>query len=140
MLVALTAFVCACQPDRARRHLGTVRHCASSRDLYSQAVGLMQKTDAARGVIRRQAGQLTFAGRGGAGLDLHDLHPPDASSSIPRSSPATSPRRRFDPMEIKTGNADLYLILPHDMLVSHQTADAAVDQHRHGPRHQRHAR
>ena len=23
-------------------------------------------------------------------------------------------------MEIKTGNADLYLILPHDMLVSHQ--------------------
>ena len=25
----------------------------------------------------------------------------------------------FDPMELKTGNADLYLILPHDMLVSH---------------------
>ena len=59
MLVALSAFTCAFQPDQ-RRHLGTVLHCASSRNLYFQAIALMRKTDACQGVIRRLAGKLTF--------------------------------------------------------------------------------
>ena len=118
MLVSLSAFVCACQPDRARRHLGTVLHCASSRDLYFQAVGLMKKTDAAGGVLRRLAGRSTFAAEEEQGSifttftrQMEFLDSPLVARNVASSS--------FDPLELKTGNADLYLILPHDMLVSH---------------------
>jgi type IV secretion system protein VirD4 len=118
MLVALSAFVCGCQPDRGRRHLGTARHCASSRQLFSQAVELMRKTDACHGLIRRQAGELTFAGEEEQGSifttfsrNTQFLDSPLVAHNVASSS--------FDPMELKTGNADVYLILPHDMLVSH---------------------
>ena len=117
-LVAFTAFVCGCQHDRATRHLGTVRHCASSRNLYSQAVELMQKTDACQGVIRRLAGQLTFP----AEEEQVSIFRPSARHTAFLDSPVVARNvasSSFDPMELKTGNADLYLILPHDMLVSH---------------------
>ena len=119
MLVAFAAFVCGCQPDRARRHLGTVRHCTSSRNLYAQAIELMQKTDACQGVIRRLGGQLTFPAEEELSSILSTFTRQTAflDSPIVARNVATS---SFDPMELKTGNADLYLILPHDMLVSHQ--------------------
>ena len=118
-LTAFAAFVCGCQHDRARRHLGTVRHLASSRDIYAQALEMMRKTDACQGVIRRQGGKLTFPAPDEFSSILTTftrqtdfLDSPLVARNVASSS--------FDPMELKTGNADLYLILPHDMLVSHQ--------------------
>jgi type IV secretion system protein VirD4 len=116
MLIALSAFVCGCQHDRERRHLGTVRGIAASRDIYFQAVELMQKTEAGHGVIKRLAGQLSFPAAEEQGSIFSTFaRQTQFLDSLPvaRNVAASS----FDPLELKTGNADLYLILPHDMLV-----------------------
>lgn len=117
-LYIFTAFVAACQPDRKRRHLGTVRHLASSKDIFDQAIDMMRKTDAAGGVIRMTAGQLTFPAAEEMGSILSTftrqtdfLDSPAVAANVASST--------FDPMELKTGDADLYLILPAEFLVSH---------------------
>jgi type IV secretion system protein VirD4 len=116
-LVALTAWVCGCQGDLERRHLGIVRGITSSRDLYNQAVQLMQQTDACQGVIKKLGGQIAFpADEEQASIlstftrQMAFLDSPAVLRNVQRSS--------FDPMELKHGNADLFLILPAGRLQS----------------------
>lgn len=118
MLVALSAFVCTFQKHRERRNLNTVMHCASSKDVFSQAIGHMRQTDACHGFLKRQAGKLTFpaAEEMGSIFSTFARQTEFLDSPVVARNVATS---SFDPMELKTGNADLYLILPHDMLISH---------------------
>jgi type IV secretion system protein VirD4 len=118
-LIALTAWVCGCEKDPNRRHLGIVRGIASSRDVYSQAVRIMQQTDACQGIIRKLGGQIAFPAEEEQASVLSTftrqtafLDSPAVIESVKRST--------FDPMEVKTGNADLWLILPEERLVSLQ--------------------
>jgi type IV secretion system protein VirD4 len=120
LLVALTAWVCGCQPDRERRHLGIVRGLASDRDLYRQALELMRQTDACQGVIKRKGGQVGFPAEEEESSILTTftrqtafLDSPAVLRNVRRST--------FDPLEqLKHGNADLFLILPANRLKSHQ--------------------
>ena len=118
-LVALTAYVCGCQDDRERRHLGIVRGIASDRDIYTKAIGLMKDTDACRGIIKMLGGQVAFPAEEEQSSILSTFTRQTAflDSPVVRRNVATS---SFDPMELKTGNADLFLILPHDRLQSLQ--------------------
>jgi type IV secretion system protein VirD4 len=119
LLVALTAWVCGCQKDRERRHLGIVRGIASSRDLYRQALDLMQKTDDCQGVIRLLGDQIAFPAQEEEASILSTftrqtafLDSPAVLRNVKRST--------FDPLDLKKGNADLFLILPANRLKSLQ--------------------
>jgi type IV secretion system protein VirD4 len=116
MLTGVSAFCMGCEHDRDRRNLGTVRAIASSRDIYTQAVKMMQTTDSCDGVIKRLGGILSFP----AEEEMSSIFTTLARQTEFLDSPpvirnVTS--SSFDPMDLKTGNTDLYLILPHDMLV-----------------------
>ncbi len=118
-LVALTALTCGCQEDRERRHLGTMRDIASDRDVYAQAVKMMQETDACRGVIRKLGGQIAFP----AGEEQASILSTFTRQTAFLDSPAVIDhvsRSTFHPMALKQGNADLWLILPEERLVSLQ--------------------
>ncbi|APW64297.1 Conjugal transfer protein TraG (plasmid) [Paludisphaera borealis] len=116
-LVGLTAFTIACETDKKRRHLGTVRGLSSSRERYDMALKVMGESDAASGVIRQLSGEMGFAAPEEQGSilttftrNLAFLDSPVVTRNVSTSS--------FDPMELKTGNADLYFILPHRRLTS----------------------
>jgi type IV secretion system protein VirD4 len=116
-LTALTAFVCACEHNKKRRHLGTLRGIASTREIYNQAVEVMSQTEGFNGVIRRLAGQIAFPAEEEQSSVLSTfarqtnfLDSPPVAHNVSSSS--------FDPLELKHGNADLYLILPHHLLSS----------------------
>jgi type IV secretion system protein VirD4 len=116
-VAALSSFVCGCEPDRSKRHLGTVRGIAASRGKYAMAVEVMQQTDACQGVIARLGGSLTWH----EGEEMASVqstlarHINFLDSPVVRRNTATS---SFDPMILRKGKATLYLILPHDRLSS----------------------
>jgi type IV secretion system protein VirD4 len=114
-LIGLTALVCCYQADRARRHLGTVRHCASSKDIYQQSLEMMQQTTIYQGVLKMLGGQLSFpaAEEQGSVFSTFARQTGFLDSPLVARNVASS---SFDPMELKTGNADLYLILPFHLL------------------------
>jgi type IV secretion system protein VirD4 len=118
-LVALSAYVCGCQEDRERRHLGVVRGIASDRNIYTKAIGLMKDTDACRGILKMLSGQIAFPAEEEQSSIFSTFTRQTAflDSPVVLRNVATS---SFDPMELKTGNADLFLILPHDRLQSLQ--------------------
>jgi type IV secretion system protein VirD4 len=61
VLMAIIAFVCACEPDKSKRNFQTVRGILSSRNRFLNAVTVMQQqTDICQGVIARLGGQLTW--------------------------------------------------------------------------------
>src|ERR1700733_719122 len=79
----------------------------------------MRKSDACQGVIRRLGGQLTFP----AAEELSSVLSTFTRQTAFLDSPVVARNvasSSFDPLELKTGNADLYLILPHDRLQSLQ--------------------
>jgi type IV secretion system protein VirD4 len=119
LLVGLSAWVCGCQKDRERRHLGIVRGIASDRSLYKQALELMRQTSDCQGVIRMLGGQIAFPGEEEESSILSTftrqtafLDSPAVLRNVKRST--------FDPLELKKGNADLFLILPANRLKSLQ--------------------
>lgn len=116
-VAALSSFVCGAEPDPARRNLGTVRAIAASRGKYAQAVEIMQQTDACQGVIATLGGSLTWH----EGKELASVqttlatHTNFLDSPVVKRNTASS---SFDPMILRTGKADIFLILPHDRLQS----------------------
>ena len=116
-LTAFAAFVCGCETDRAHRNLATVRGIASSRARYTKAIEVMQQVTACQGVISRLGGLLTwFTGEElGSVLTTFQRHTAFLDSpAVARNIAASS----FDPMILRRGKATVYLILPHDRLVS----------------------
>jgi type IV secretion system protein VirD4 len=114
---AFAAFVCGCEPDRSKRHLGTMRALASSPGRYAKAVEVMQATDACDGVIRRMGGQLAWFG----GDELASVQTTFARHTNFLDSPAVTRNiasSSFDPLILRRGKATVYLILPHDRLAS----------------------
>jgi type IV secretion system protein VirD4 len=116
-VAALSSFVCGCEPNRSKRHLGTMRKLASSRGTYARAVEVMQQTDACQDVIATLGGSLTWH----EGEELASVqttlarHTNFLDSPVVRRNTATS---SFDPMILRKGKATVYLILPHDRLSS----------------------
>ena len=116
-LTAFAAFTCGFEPDRKQRNLATVRGIASSRHSYAKAVDIMQQVDACQGVIKRLGGLLTwFTGEElGSVLTTFQRHTAFLDSPVVARNTAAS---SFDPRILRTGKATVYLILPHDRLVS----------------------
>ncbi len=114
---AFSAFVCGCEPDRAKRHLGTMRKLSSSRGTYAKAVEVMQQTDACQGVIAAAGGSLTWfdGDELGSVQTTFARHTNFIDSPVVIRNTSTS---SFDPLILRTGKADIFLILPHDRLQS----------------------
>ena len=116
-ITALSCFVCGAEPDRSKRHLGTVRGIAASRGKYAKAVEIMQQMDACQGVIATLGGSLTWH----EGEELASVqstlsrHTNFLDSPAVKRNTATS---SFDPLILRKGKATVYLILPHDRLSS----------------------
>lgn len=115
VLTAITAFVCACARDPAKRHLGTVRDLLSNHDRFSEAIEAMQLVEGFGGVVANYGGQLTF---------LQDKERASVLSTVHRQiswmmSPAITAclsRSTFDPRRLWSGKMTIYIILPHDRL------------------------
>ena len=118
VLTGLAGFVCGCEHDRSKAQ--SLDHACPGlvAERYALALQVMQQTaDVSQGVIERQGGLLTW-------------HTGDEQSSILSTfsrhtqfldSPAVArntSNSSFDPMILKSGKATIYLILPHDRLVS----------------------
>jgi type IV secretion system protein VirD4 len=116
-LTALTAFVCGCEANRAKRTLSTVRALASSRTAYAESVKWMRRATAAQGVIARLGGLLTwFTGEElSSVLTTFQRHTAFLDSPAVARNVASS---SFDPMILRHGKATVYLILPAERLVS----------------------
>lgn len=117
VLTAFIAYVCACEPDVSKRSLDTVRDLLSGRESYATAVEVMQMIDDRYGVIRRQGNSLSWFVKEELGSVLTTvlrctqfLDSPVVASNISSSS--------FDPRCLRSGRATIYLILPHDKLVT----------------------
>jgi type IV secretion system protein VirD4 len=116
-ITALSCFVCGAEPDRSKRHLGTVRAIAASRNKYALAVEIMQQTESCQGVIAMLGGSLTWH----EGEELASVQSTLARHTNFLDSPAVrrnTSSSSFDPMILRQGKADVFLILPHDRLSS----------------------
>ena len=138
-LTALTAFICGCEHDRSRRHLGTMRNIASSRSVYDQAVAIMQQTDACQGVISKLGGMIAFPAAEEQLIDSFDVRPPDklfgfsgrfSQCADIKLRPARTEKRQRRPVpDIAASSADLS-----------KPFATLVDLDRHATHHQREAR
>jgi type IV secretion system protein VirD4 len=117
LLTALCSFVAGCEHDEKRRNLGTVRALAASREKHALAVDIMQKSDAAQGAVRRLGGLLTWQTGEEQSSILSTFNRQTAfldSPAVARNVASSS----FDPMVLRQEPADIYLILPHNLLNS----------------------
>ena len=118
ILTAFSSYVCACEPDRSKRNLSTVRALASSRERYAMAVSIMQQTEGFDGVIERAGSKLTWL----AGDELSSILSTFNRHTSYLDSPAVARHvatSSFDPLILRRKKATVYLILPHQFLASH---------------------
>jgi type IV secretion system protein VirD4 len=117
VLAAFMAFVCGCEADSTRRHLGLVRDIVASRPVYKDVLKTMRTVSGFGGVIAKLGQGMTW---------LIDREEGSVMSSVQRHSswmdspPVTRSlaSTTFDPMLLRTGKVTVYLILPHDKLTT----------------------
>ena len=117
VITAFIAYVCACEKDAATRTLDTVRELVSSRQSYLTAVEMMQKTGSHNGVIQRLGHLLSWYADKELGSVLTTVQRCTQfldSPIVARNTNSAS----FDPRCLRSGRATIYLILPHDKLVT----------------------
>lgn len=115
VLTAFIAFVCACETDPKERNLSGVRALISSRDSYMQAIMIMQLIESHHGVIKRLGEQLTWFADRELGSVMSTLQRQTSwldSPALARQMASSN----FNPMELRSGRASVYLVLPHDKL------------------------
>jgi type IV secretion system protein VirD4 len=117
VLTAFIAFVCACETNPKERNLSGVRGLVASRNNYKQSISVMQLVESHHGVIKRLGEQLTW---------FEDEELSSVMSTVQRQtawmdSPVIARNMassNFDPMALRNGRASVYLILPHDKLIT----------------------
>jgi type IV secretion system protein VirD4 len=117
VLTAFIAYVCGCEDDAEKRTLYTVRELISSRHSYATAVEIMQKIESHFGVIQRQGHSLTWFVEKELASVLTTVQRCTQfldSPVVARNTGSSS----FDPRCLRSGRATIYLILPHDKLVT----------------------
>lgn len=117
VLTAFIAYVCACEDKPERLNLDTVRELVSSRQSYATAVDVMQKVDSHGGVIQRLGRVLTWFADKELSSVLTTVQRCTQfldSPVVARNTASSS----FDPRCLRSGRATVYLILPHDKLVT----------------------
>ena len=115
VIACFIAFVCAFCTDRTQRNLNTVRHLLSSRQRYEKSIGLMQAEEGFGGLLARAGHSLTWT---------QDKELSSVMSHVSRHSQwldsqpvaACVASSSFDLRSLKSGKADLYLCLPHQLL------------------------
>ena len=115
VLTALTAFVCACEPDPAERNFDTVRMIVSDREKFTTAVEVMRQVE--NPVVRRMGGQLTWLVERELGSVLSNVQTHTAWADSPAVA-ACFKSSDFDPRELRRGNVTVYLVVPPDRLGS----------------------
>ena len=115
VLTAFIAFVCACEDNPEKRNLDTVRDLVSSRRGYTKALEIMQQVESHGGVIQRLGHMLTWHVDRELGSVLSNVqrHTEFLDSPIITRNTCSS---SFNPMTLRTGQATIYLCLPHDKL------------------------
>lgn len=117
VLTAFIAYVCACEPNPAERTLNLVREIVSSRHSYAKAVEAMQQVESHHGVIKRMGHLLAWYQDKELGSVLTTVQRCTQfldSPVVARNTASSS----FDPRCLRTGRATIYLVLPHDKLVT----------------------
>lgn len=117
VLTAFIAYVCACEEHPANRTLNLVRDLVSSRLSYAAAVETMRKVESHQGVIKRLGHLLSWYADKELGSVLTTVQRCTQfldSPVVVRNTNAAS----FDPRCLRSGRATIYLILPHDKLVT----------------------
>ncbi len=117
VLTAFIAYVCACEEDATKRTLDTVRDLLCSRHSYATAVEIMQKIESHYGILQRQGHLLTWFVEKELGSVLTTVQRCTQfldSPVVARNTGSSS----FDPRCLRSGRATIYLILPHDKLVT----------------------
>ncbi|KAJ3052077.1 hypothetical protein HK102_011944, partial [Quaeritorhiza haematococci] len=117
VLTAFIAYVCACEANPAERTLNLVREIISSRSSYARAVETMQQVESHHGVIKRLGHVLSW---------FQDKELSSVLTTVQRctqflDSPVVARNTSsssFDPRCLRTKRATIYLILPHDKLVT----------------------
>ena len=117
VLTAIIAFVCGCEPDKAKRNFQTVRLILSSRHAFDRAVEVMQQMTDCQGVVARLGGQLTWFQDKELGSVLTTVQRTTQFLDSPVVAANTN-TSSFDPMILRKRKATIYLILPPDKLQS----------------------
>jgi type IV secretion system protein VirD4 len=117
IIASFMAFVCGCEADASRRHLGIVRDLVSSRDAFREATKKMKEVKAFGGIIARFGHIMSW---------LVDRELGSVMSSVQRhtnwmDSPtvaASLEKSTWDPRSLRSGKVTVYLMLPHDKLTT----------------------
>ncbi len=118
VLTAFIAFVCACEDKPEKRTLDTVRDLVSSRDSYNKAIEIMQKVKSHGGVIQRLGHAMTWHVDRELGSVLSNVQRHTEFLDSPTIQRNVSAPSSFHPQWLRTGRVTIYLVLPHDKLVT----------------------
>ena len=118
VLTAFIAFVCACEDKPEKRTLDTVRDLVSSRDSYNKAIEIMQKVKSHGGVIERLGHAMTWHVDRELGSVLSNVQRHTEFLDSPTIQRNVSAPSSFHPQWLRTGRVTIYLVLPHDKLVT----------------------
>lgn len=119
ILCAFIAFVCACEPDRSRRSLRTVRQLVASHQRYFTSLSMMQQTEGFGGVISELGHQLTVIQGEELSSVLSVVQRHIAWMDSPAVASVFAGPSTFSPGELRSGRMTVYLILPPAFLSSH---------------------
>lgn len=114
VIASVLFFICACEQNPANRTLQLLRDIVSSPDAFKRTIEVMRQTG---GIMTRKGDLLSW---------LKDKELASVMSTVQRQtawldSPSVAAnlgQSSFDPRILRSGRASLYLILPHDRLVT----------------------
>ena len=117
VLTAFITFVAACETDRSKRNLQTVRALVSSRIAYTTSIATMQNTQGFGGVVQRLGHSLSWLAERELASVLSVVQRHTAWMDSPAVS-ACLTHSSFDPLELRGGRTTV---------VSHPSARTAGD-------------
>ena len=119
VITAFIAYVCALEGNPEARNLHNVRQQVASRENYATALEVMQAQDGFYGVLSELGHSLTWHVDKELGSVMTHAQRFTNIFGAPLVTTATG-STTFDPMQLRAGKMDIYLITPSDKLVSWQ--------------------
>ena len=117
VLTAMIAFVAAVERRPEMRNLQTVRKLLASKARYQKAIAAMQQFDVCGGMLKRAGDLLTWHVDRELGSILSTVHRQTAFLDSQTVAAGTA-RSSFVPRKLRSERMTVYLILPHDRLVT----------------------
>jgi len=117
VLTAFIAYVCACEPNKSKRTLETVRKLVSSPVAFTRSISTMKQTEGFHDVISRHGKLLQWMVDRELGSVMTTVQRHTAWMDSPQVAACLS-HTTFDPRLLRTGRVTVYFVLPHDKLVT----------------------